>query len=94
MPGTGMVNLGRAFLSAGASAVIASLWPTPDDTGELFAAFYRNLGRPADAAGNRSSPAAALRDAQVEMLRSPGWRSRPSYWAAFNLTSRSDPQHD
>ena len=30
------------------------------------------------------SPAAALRAAQVEMLRSPQWRS-PYYWAAFTL---------
>ena len=94
LPGTGLVNLGRAFLSAGASAVIASLWPTPDDTGELFVAFYRNLGRPADSAGNPTTPAAALRDAQLELLRSNGWRGKPSYWAAFNLTSRSDPHHD
>ena len=94
LPGTGLVNLGRAFLSAGASAVIASLWPTPDDTGDLFVAFYRNLGRSADSAGSRPTPAAALRDAQLEMLRSKGWRAKPSYWAAFNLTSRSDPHNE
>jgi len=89
LPGAGLLSLGRAFLTAGASSVVATLWPTPDDSGELFASFYRHLARSATSAGLRPSPAEALRAAQLEMLDSSGWRSKPSYWAAYNLTARS-----
>ncbi|HXK07115.1 MAG TPA: CHAT domain-containing protein [Verrucomicrobiae bacterium] len=78
LPGTGRLGLTRAWLTAGARAVIASNWATPDDTGTMFAALYRNLsGHPG------MSPAAALRESQVEMIRSGGWRSSPRYWGSY-----------
>lgn len=75
--GAGLMGLTRAWLLAGARGVIASHWPTPDDSGEFFVSFYRHL---------RAAPgdfASALRHAQLEMLRSGSWRSQPSYWAAY-----------
>lgn len=75
--GAGLMGLARAWLLAGAQSVVASHWPTPDDSGEIFAAFYRYL---------RATPGdfpTALRLAQLEMLQSNSWRSRPSYWAAY-----------
>ena len=42
--GEGVFSLSRAFLKAGADAVIASLWPLRDDDALwFFRAFYRNL---------------------------------------------------
>jgi CHAT domain-containing protein len=76
-PGTGLMGLTRAWLAAGASSVIASRWPTPDDSGELFISFYRYLR-----SGSRF-PDVALRKAQLDMLRSGTWRSLPRYWAAY-----------
>jgi CHAT domain-containing protein len=78
LPGTGLLGLTRAWLTAGAGAVIASNWSTPDSSGALFAALYRHLSARPDA-----GPAAALRAAQVEMIRSGGWRANPRYWGAY-----------
>jgi tetratricopeptide (TPR) repeat protein len=78
LPGTGLLGLTRAWLMAGAHSVIGSNWATPDESGALFGALYRNLS-----AERGSSPAAALRAAQLEMIRSGGWRARPSYWGAY-----------
>ena len=78
LPGTGLLGLTRAWLAAGAGAVIASNWSTPDTGGALFAALYRHLG-----ARPEPGPAAALRAAQVDMIRSGGWRANPRYWGAY-----------
>ena len=81
LPGTGLLGLTRAWLTAGASAVIASRWPTPDASGALFGALYRNLS-----AHPELGPAAALRAAQLEMIHSGGWRADPRYWGAYFAT--------
>jgi CHAT domain-containing protein len=78
LPGTGLLGLTRAWLTAGAGAVIASNWSTPDASGALFGALYRHLG-----AGPDIIPSAALRAAQLEMIRSGGWRANPRYWGAY-----------
>lgn len=79
LPGAGLMGLTRAWLAAGAGAVVASYWATPDDAGALFLALYRRL-----AAMPHPDPAAALREAQLEMLHSvPSWRASPRYWAAY-----------
>ena len=75
--GEGLLGLGRAFLVAGAPAVIATQWPIGPDAADLSESFYRRL-----AAGQR--PGAALRGAQLELLQT-GDRSHPFYWAAFTL---------
>ena len=82
LAGTGVLGLTRAWLVAGASAVIGSRWPTPDDTGELFQSFYRDLRIRCDR-GSDGRVGASLQHAQLEMLRSNTWRSNPSYWSAF-----------
>ncbi|HWB83388.1 MAG TPA: CHAT domain-containing protein [Bryobacteraceae bacterium] len=78
LPGTGLMGLTRAWLSAGAGAVLASRWATPDEDGELFGGLYRDLRiqREPDAAS-------ALRQAQLAMLHEGGWRARPSYWGTY-----------
>lgn len=85
--GAGLMGLTRSWLAGGASNVAASLWPTPDDQGALFESFYRHYSR----AVERQQPFAAansLRAAQLDMLRSGGWRNSPRYWAAFFLVSK------
>jgi CHAT domain-containing protein len=90
LPGTGLMGLTRAWLAAGADAVTASLWSTPDDTGELFLSFYKHL-RGGAAKSNGTPPsrypkaAVALESAQIDMLRSGSWRSAPKYWAGYFL---------
>jgi len=77
--GEGLVGLTRGFMYAGAARVVVSLWNVNDKaTSELMTKFYEKMLKE----GER--PAAALRAAQVEMLRQKAWQS-PYYWAAFTL---------
>jgi CHAT domain-containing protein/Tfp pilus assembly protein PilF len=78
LPGTGLMGLTRAWLTAGARAVVSSRWPTPDEDGPLFKALYRNLRTE-----RRADPGHALRAAQLEMIRSGGWHAQPGYWGAY-----------
>jgi CHAT domain-containing protein/Tfp pilus assembly protein PilF len=78
--GEGMVGLTRAFLYAGAEAVVVSLWKVMDPaTAELMVRFYRHLR-----AGMKK--AEALRQARLEMLDQ---YAHPYYWAAFVLVGKS-----
>jgi CHAT domain-containing protein len=88
-PGAGLLGLTRAWMSAGATHVIATHWPTPDDSGELFTSFYHHL-RAERPVSNNAMPAIALRMAQLDMMRLSGWRASPRYWAAYQLTGRSE----
>jgi tetratricopeptide (TPR) repeat protein len=81
LPATGLMGLTRACQAAGASAVVASRWPTPDDAGALFLSFYRYLR-----AAPQTGPAVALQHAQIDMLRSRTWRANPLYWGAYFVT--------
>jgi hypothetical protein len=89
VPGVGIKGLSRAWLLAGASAVITSAWPMPDDDGQFFRSFYRHLGqtfRP-----DASLPevaAAALAQAQNDMRSASGFRREPSFWAAYTVISK------
>jgi CHAT domain-containing protein len=75
--GEGLVGLVRGFMYAGADRVVASLWKVDDmATKELMVRFYRAL------IVEGKSAAAALRVAQLQMLKTPEWKS-PFYWAAF-----------
>lgn len=77
--GEGVVGLPRAFLHAGASSVLVSLWDVEDRAGAAFMEiFYRHLAQ------ENNSIAAALRRAQLEMQQSSEWSS-PYYWAGFEL---------
>ncbi|MDW8130665.1 MAG: CHAT domain-containing protein [Bryobacterales bacterium] len=84
LPGAGLLGLTRAWLLAGSEAVIASLWPVPDERGELFASFYRRLSA-LEVHGSRA-PALALRLAQLDMLARGDWQSQPDRWAGYVLT--------
>jgi CHAT domain-containing protein/tetratricopeptide (TPR) repeat protein len=77
--GEGLIGLTRAFMYAGASRVVASLWSVNDAaTAELMAKFYKGMLR------DGMSPAAALRQAQAQMLKTARWKS-PYFWAAFQI---------
>jgi CHAT domain-containing protein len=78
LPATGLMGLTRAWLAGGAHAVVASHWPTPDDSGALFVRFYKHLQETPEA-----GPAVALQGAQHDILRAGGWRSSPQYWATY-----------
>ena len=74
----GLAGFSGALMAAGAGGVVGSLWDVNDRlTQPLMLAFHRAYRRSGD-------PAAALREAQLEMLRSrdPDRRS-PAAWAGF-----------
>jgi CHAT domain-containing protein len=77
--GEGLVGLTRGFMYAGAPRVVASLWKVSDRaTAELMERFYQKMLKE----GMR--PAAALRAAQVSMLKEKQWEPA-YYWAGFVL---------
>ncbi len=77
--GEGLVGLTRGFMYAGAPRIVASLWQVNDvATAELMKHFYHGLFKE----GLR--PAAALRSAQLELMKQKRWAS-PYYWAPFVL---------
>jgi CHAT domain-containing protein len=98
--GEGLLGLQRAFQSAGARAVVASLWSVPDEeTRALMEAFYTNLWQ------RKLSPLESLRRAQLDMLSrpigpgqqrgyqrldaatsTPSGKRSPYSWAAFVLS--------
>jgi CHAT domain-containing protein len=77
--GEGLIGLVRGFMYAGAPRVIASMWEVDDAaTTELMKRFYKGVLQ------KKLTPAAALRAAQIEMLKKSHWQS-PYYWGAFVL---------
>ncbi|MBM3818315.1 MAG: CHAT domain-containing protein [Acidimicrobiia bacterium] len=81
--GEGIVGLTRAFLHAGAGAVLASLWNVNDaSTAALMARFYGALaeGGPIDE---------AARDAKLAFLAGDARLRHPYYWAAFVVTGNA-----
>lgn len=77
-PGAGLLGLTRAWMTAGADAVLATGWPVEDTAGDLLPVFYKQLGS--------LSAAEALRRSQMQMIHSGTWQADPAYWAAFRLT--------
>jgi CHAT domain-containing protein/predicted negative regulator of RcsB-dependent stress response len=80
VPGEGLIGLMRGFMHAGTQTIVVSLWDVDDEaTAELMKRFYQHmLGK------NLLLPAAALRQAKLEMLQHPNekWHA-PYYWAGF-----------
>ncbi|MBX7224245.1 MAG: CHAT domain-containing protein [Blastocatellia bacterium] len=77
--GEGLVGLTRAFMYAGTSRVVVSLWSVNDQaTAEFMKMFYTGMLK------NGLAPAAALRKAQLTLRQHPKWKD-PFYWAAFQL---------
>ena len=76
--GEGLVGLARAFLYAGTSSLVASLWAVNDaSTADLMIEFYRRLNQENDRAE-------ALRAAKLYVLADPE-RAHPFHWAPFVL---------
>lgn len=76
----GLVGMSSTMLARGARAVVASLWPVPDELGaRLMTDFYRHMLH------DSMSPQAALAAA----MRSMALRDRPvdpALWAAFQVS--------
>ncbi len=76
IPGEGVVGLGWAFLRAGASAVLVSLWSVEDAAAtKVIVGFHQGLRDGLD-------PVAALARSQREVARE---RFHPAFWAPFVL---------
>lgn len=76
--GDEVLGFTRAFLSAGTSSLLASLWPVSDaSTEKLMTRFYGDLA-------NGQNAQDAMRDAQRAVLANPA-TAHPYYWAPFNL---------
>ena len=79
--GDDFVGLTRAFLFAGSTSLLASLWEVDDwSTLSLMRRFYRHLGH--------GDKAEALTEAQRAAVRASGPYSHPYHWAAFVLVGR------
>ena len=77
--GEGLVGLTRGFMYAGSARVLVSLWDISDEaSAELMAHLYRAMLK------DQMSPAAALRAAQIEIMKDKRWQA-PYFWAAFVL---------
>jgi CHAT domain-containing protein len=89
--GADLLSLAGGFLSAGVSSLLVTLWRVEDATAAtLMTNFYGALG-----AGQ--SRAAALRSAQLQLLRQPteadaggALYRHPAYWAPFILIGNDD----
>jgi tetratricopeptide (TPR) repeat protein len=87
--GDEQLGLGRAFLAAGATSLVISLWPVEDNaTNELMQLFYQHLL-------HGESRAQALRAAQCALLHRAesvyAHYPHPYYWAAFRLVGEVGP---
>lgn len=80
----GMSSIARAFLLAGARAVVGTLWEVDDDVAaQLFLRLHEHLRAGA-------SPANAVRAAQLEMIHASDERSRhPASWGPVAVLSGS-----
>ena len=89
LPGAGLMGMTRAWLAAGARAVIVTRWAMDDqDQGELFRTFYERFS---DLRGSqeRISFAELLQQAQLTELRAGGRRANPAHWAAYFCVERN-----
>jgi CHAT domain-containing protein len=76
-----MRGLTSAFLIGGAGSVVGSLWPVEaSSTADLMIRFHRAF------ASGQMPVAKALREAQLEFIRSFPDRSHPYYWSGFVVT--------
>ena len=76
--GAGLLGLTRAWLMAGASAVVSTAWPVEDNAGGMFARFYFHL--------RNHSTAEALQLSQREVAHSRTGRLAPASWASYQVT--------
>ena len=82
LPGAGLMGMTRAWLAAGAHAVISTRWPTSDqDGGGVFLSLYRLYF--ARRAHGPVSFGGLLREAQLAELHAGGTRADPARWATY-----------
>ena len=80
-PGEGVIGLTWSLFVAGASTAVVSQWSVDSaTTSTLMLSFHRRLT--AGASARAVSPARALQQAAIPLLRSSQTR-HPFYWAAF-----------
>ena len=73
------MNLARAFLTAGARSVVASLWDVDDrSTATLMESFYEHLK-------GGLTVKEALRQAQLDFIKNYGDKAKPNLWAGFEV---------
>jgi CHAT domain-containing protein/tetratricopeptide (TPR) repeat protein len=78
--GEGLMSLMRAFMYAGTSSVVVSLWNVNDESAsDLMVRFYRHLKK------DGMSKSEALRQAQLETIHDNGF---PFFWAPFVLVGK------
>jgi CHAT domain-containing protein len=84
--GDEQLGLGRAFLAAGTSSLVISLWSVEDTaTNELMKLFYQNLLK-------GESKVQALRSAQCQLVQNAASNyAHPYFWAAFRLVGDPSP---
>ena len=84
--GDEQLGLGRAFLAAGTSSLVISLWPVEDTaTNELMKLFYYYLLK-------GESKVQALRAAQRQLIQDVSSNyAHPYFWAAFRLVGDPTP---
>jgi len=81
--GEGLVGFAWAFLTAGASNVIAGLWNVADtSTAELMEKLYAGLAEGKDAPD-------ALREAKLSLISKTNAHRKPFYWAPFQIHTTS-----
>ena len=83
--GEGLMSLSRAFLYAGTSSVVHSLWRVPDqETAEIMGFFYQNLseGMP---------KGLALQEAKKSFIQNNPLKQHPYFWTGFVLTGDTSP---
>ncbi len=79
--GDGIIGLSRAWISAGVSSVIVSLWLVPEQsTSTLMTNFYQNRQKNPD-------KAQALRQAMLQAMKQ---NPNPRDWAAFTLIGEAE----
>src|SRR5262249_21865519 len=89
LPGAGLMGMTRAWLAAGARAVIVTRWPTSDqDGGKLFQSFYERVSS-MQASCRQRSFAELLQEAQLAELHAGGRRAKPASWAAYFCVERN-----
>jgi CHAT domain-containing protein/Tfp pilus assembly protein PilF len=78
--GEGFMGLTRGFMYAGAKRLVVSRWAVSDEaSANLMARMYKHI-----LGADKMTPAAALRAAQISILKEKRWQA-PYYWAAFVL---------
>ena len=80
--GEGLIGFSWAFLNSGARNVVAGIWNVDDTAAPLLMKEFYQEWR-----GGRD-PAAALRGAKLQLMRSGAAFRKPYYWAPFEVFTR------